>query len=139
MGRFNKDTPTAFQNLSKEQLEAVRAKGREKKKQAIKRKKAMKDLMILLLSQKATVKEIEAVKEVLPPEYAEEIDKQTVMLVRQLQKAISKGDTKAAEFCQSTAGEKPTDVVEVNGSNGIVYITPEMQESVDKHIKDMIE
>ena len=136
---FNKDTPTAFQNLPKEDLRKLQKKGSEKGVKSRFAKKTMKEIFSVLLELKATDQEKEVLAKLLPGMDAEEITKKVALCARQLQNAISKGDNKSADFVRETVGEAPERNINVNGGvERVVYITAEQTKATDKHIDDVI-
>lgn len=138
MPRFTKETPTAFHNMTEERQREIAKIGNEKSQESKRMKKTMKEIMKMLLEEKPTQQEVDAVRNFLPTLDVDEINKTTVMLFRQLQKAISKGDTKAATFVRDTAGEKPVETFELTPNEKTVYITPDMDSETQKHIESMI-
>lgn len=137
--RFNKDDPRAFQNLPKERMREIAAMGSAAGREAKKAKKSMREILQWILEQKPTDEEIKAAQKILPDVDASELNKNTIMLLRQVHKAISLGDTKAASFVRDTSGEKPVDVLETTGGERIVYVTPAMNKATQEHIDKMIE
>lgn len=138
MPRFTKETPTAFQNLPEETKREIQRKGSKAGNEAKKRYKTMEACMQYLLSLQATEDEKENVKKLFPDIDVDMIDKNLVLCSRQLQKGISKGDTKAANFVRDTSGQKPSDTVTLSGNSNVMYITPDMDAKTQKHIEDMI-
>jgi len=106
---------------------------------AKKEKKSMREILQWLLEQKPTDEEIKAAQKIVPDIDTSELNKNVILLLRQIHKAISLGDTKAAAFVRDTSGEKPADVLETSGGERIVYVTPAMNKATQEHIDKMIE
>lgn len=137
--KFDKDDPRAFQNLSKERMKEIATMGSIAGHKAKKEKKSMREILQWLLEQKPTDEEIKAAQKILPDVDTTVLNKNIIMLLRQIHKAISLGDTKAATFVRDTSGEKPVDVLETTGGERIVYVTPAMNKATQDHIDKMIE
>lgn len=136
---FNKDTPTAFQNLSEEDKRKIQKKGSEAGVKARFAKKTMKEIFSVLLELQATDQEKEVLSKLLPGMDASAITKKVALCARQLQNAISKGDNKSADFVRETVGEAPEKNINVNGGvERVVYISKEQEKAVDEHIDDII-
>ena len=136
---FNKNTPTAFQNLSEEDKRKIQKKGSEAGVKARFAKKTMKEIFSVLLELPATENEKEVLAKLLPGMKSEEITKKVALCARQLQNAISKGDNKSADFVRETVGEAPEKNINVNGGlERVVYVTTEQTKATDKHIDDVI-
>lgn len=136
---FDKNTPTALQNLSKEELRKRASNGGKNSVKSRFAKKTMKEIFSVLLELKATDQEKEVLSKLLPGMDAEEITKKVALCARQLQNAISKGDNKSADFVRETVGEAPERSINVNGGvERVVYITADQQKATDKHIDDVI-
>jgi len=139
MPRFNKDTPTAFQNMTEERQREISRMGVEANKQKAEDRRSMKDIMNWLLEQKPTEDEIRVAQKLFPNVDVKELNKKAMIAARQIHKAIADGNTKSAVFVRDTSGEKPVDVFETTGGERIVYITADMNKATQSHIDSMIE
>lgn len=102
---FNKDTPTAFQNLTEEQRKAVAANGGRKSGIAKRKKKSIRECMKMLGQMKCTPREIEQIKKAFPELDDDEMTKNCLVSAAMYQKAAS-GDTQAFSKITETTGEK---------------------------------
>ena len=102
---FNKDTPTAFQNLTEEQRKAVAAEGGRKSGIAKRKKKSIRECMKMLGQMKCTPREIEQIKKAFPELDDDEMTKNCLVSAAMYQKAAS-GDTQAFSKITETTGEK---------------------------------
>lgn len=101
---------------SKKEVREIGRKGGVKSGQVRREKKEMREVaqMVLNLLPKISKSNKEALASLGIPE--NEMTLQLIAVYRQSQKAAS-GDLKALEFLRDTAGEKPTDKVDVNEVN----------------------
>ena len=127
--------------LSKEEAMKRGSAGGKKSGEVRAEKRLLKDTIEMLLKSKPTPEIVD--------QYAERFgfnpkDLQEVITGGLIQKAMC-GDAKAFEVLRDTAGQKPIDKKEITGADGEpltvkkVYITPEQQAEVEKHIKGVIE
>lgn len=103
--RFNKETPTAFQNLSEEERKQIAANGGHKSGETKKRKKSIRECLKMLGQMNCTDKEIEHIKKYFPELENDEMTKNLLISAAMYQKA-AQGDTKAFEKITETTGEK---------------------------------
>lgn len=121
-----------IQNLKTPSTEEARSRGRKggiASGKARKEKKAMKETLKALLSLPLDQREavdIEAIQDLTALEGGN-ITVQEAIMLKQIQKAMD-GDTKAAEYVRDTAGEKPTDKVELNNKIDIDERISEIEE-----------
>lgn len=120
------------QNLKPPSTAEARSRGRKggiASGKARKEKKAMKEtlkaLLALPLDQREVV-DIEAIQDLTALDGGN-ITVQEAIMLKQIQKAMD-GDTKAAEYVRDTAGEKPTDKVELNSKIDIDEKINEIEE-----------
>lgn len=120
------------QNLKPPTTAEARSRGRKggiASGKARKEKKAMKEtlktLLALTLDQRGVV-DIEAIQDLTALDGGN-ITVQEAIMLKQIQKAMD-GDTKAAEYVRDTAGEKPTDKVEMNSKIDIDEKINEIEE-----------
>lgn len=99
-----------FNTLSKEEARKIQSAGGKASAKAIKKKKKMKEAMECLMSSKIVVKDIAKILKEMGFE-DDELNNQLAVAYSQMDKAIVQQDTKAAEFCRNTMGEKPIDVM----------------------------
>lgn len=139
MAKFDKNTPTALQNLTEEQRRDMAKKGAKASVEAKKEKKTMREILNMLLELKATEKEAEVFSDLLPGMNKKDITKKMALCARLMQNAISKGDSRSADFVRDTIGEAPEKNINVNGGvERVVYITAEQEEATNKHIEEVI-
>lgn len=96
-------------------------------------KKAMKDTLKALLTlplDESQVADIETIKSLAALE-GKNITVQEAILLQQVKKAMN-GDTKAAEYVRDTAGDKPTDKVELNSKIDLDEKINEIEEYMKK-------
>lgn len=89
--------------------------------EAKRKKKAMRDTLEILLGMPLAKKRCYEVEEIesFAKLKGKNIDVQTAILIRQVQKAMS-GDLSSAEFVRDTVGEKPRDGLDVGGAIPVV-------------------
>lgn len=98
-----------------EQREIARQGGISSGK-ARRQKRTMKDTMSILMSmavKEGDIPDIEEIKSVAELNKLN-MDIETAICIKQAMKAVKNGDTKAAEFCRDTSGNKPVDKVVVS-------------------------
>lgn len=105
MAKFNKDTPTAFQNLSEERRRELARIGQAGQVRHKKMQKSIRECLKMLGQMKCTDKEIEVIKRVFPDVPDEELTKNCLVSVAMYQKA-AQGDTRAFGKITETTGEK---------------------------------
>ena len=93
-------------------------KGGKKSVQVRRQRKAFKESLEMLLEMKAPEKIAAQIKNTLPKLKDKDLNYQNAILVSLLQQAV-KGNTKAVELIRDTIGEKPKEVVEINGNEQI--------------------
>ena len=107
-----------FSDMTPEERRECGRQGGLKSGEVRRRKRAMKDTLSLLLSmpmKKGKAADIDAVTsfEALK---GKNINVQEAMLVKMIQTFMKTGDPKLAEFIRDTVGDKPTDVVNIEGN-----------------------
>lgn len=105
MPRFNKDTPTAFQNVGEERARELGRLGQKRQVENNRRRKTIRECLKMLGQMKCTPKEVEVIKRVFPDIDDEELTKNCLVSVAMYQKA-AQGDTKAFGKITETTGEK---------------------------------
>ena len=103
--RFNKDTPTAFQNMSEEEHKAVAANGGRKSGESKRKKKSIRECLKMLGQMKCTPREMEIIKKAFPEIEDEEMTKNCLVSAAMYQKAAL-GDTQAFGKITETTGER---------------------------------
>lgn len=103
--RFNKDTPTAFQNMSEEDHKAASANGGRKSGESKRKKKTIRECLKMLGQMKCTPREMEIIKKAFPELDDEELTKNCLISAAMYQKAAL-GDTQAFSKITETTGEK---------------------------------
>lgn len=93
-----------FDTLTEEQQRAIRSKGGKASAEAKRKKKELKELLEIALSQ--------------PSENNPDIDRWTEVTAALVKKAMA-GDTKAFELVRDTIGQKPTDKIEADVKNDV--------------------
>lgn len=104
--------------LSKEEAKRRGSLGGKKSVESRRQRKAFKESLEILLSMKAPDKIAAQIKNTLPKLKDKDLNYQNAILVSLLQQAV-KGNTKAVELIRDTIGEKPKEVVEINGNEQI--------------------
>ena len=100
--------------LSKEELKKRQSNGGKKSGQVRRERKAFKESLLMLLEMKAPEQIGVQIKKTMPKLKDKDLNYQNAILVSLLQQAV-KGNTKAVELIRDTIGEKPKEVVEING------------------------
>lgn len=108
--------------LSNEELKRRQSNGGKKGSEARRQKKLLRETLEELLSMN-------------DPATGE--NNQQAINVALLKQAL-KGNTKAYEVIRDTLGQKQPEKVETNATVQKVFITPQEQQEVDKHIDDVI-
>lgn len=128
--RFNKDTPTAFQNMSKEAHKKAASNGGKQSGIVRAKKRSIRECLKMLGRMKCTEKEIEHIKKFFPDLDDDEMTKNCLVSASMYQKA-AQGDTQAFGKIIETTGEK-TITVAGDPDNPVAQTVL----SIDK-IKDM--
>ena len=95
---------------------------------ARRKKKSMQELAKMMMQMQASPQHTKLVKGIFPDLNPEEITNSAVMVARQMEKAISKNDTRAFESVRDTGGEMP-----VNKTQDITPII-EVKDEKDKKL-----
>ena len=103
--RYNKDTPTAFQNMSEEAHKAAAANGGRKSGESRRRKKSIRECLKMLGQMQCTPREMETIKKAFPELADDEMTKNCLVSAAMYQKAAA-GDTQAFGKITETTGEK---------------------------------
>ena len=120
--------PCEYQ-LSKEEAK----KGGINSGKARRQKRTMKDTMSILMSmavKEGDIPDIEEIKSVAELNKLN-MDIETAICIKQAMKAVKNGDTKAAEFCRDTSGNKPVDKVVVS------EVSQEVIDEVEKIVNEI--
>lgn len=104
--------------LSKEEAKRRGSIGGKKSVASRRQRKAFKESLEMLLEMKAPERIATQIKNTLPKLKDKDLNYQNAILVSLLQQAV-KGNTKAVELIRDTIGEKPKEVVEINGNEQI--------------------
>lgn len=100
-------------------------------------KKAFKELAQLMLDTIPDEQSIASVKKLFPQLDEKEINAKVLLLAKQYERAVKKGDTRAFEALRDTAGEKPIDKQEIK-SEGVNFSTIDLSSLTDEDIKKYI-
>ena len=95
-------------------------------------KRSMKDTMSILLDmavKKGDIPDIEKIQSVAELNNLN-MDVNTAICIKQALKAVKDGDTRAAEFCRDTSGNKPVERVQV------AEVSQEVIDEVEKAVLD---
>ena len=114
-----------------EQREIARQGGINSGK-ARRQKRTMKDTMSILLDmavKKGDIPDIEKIQSVAELNNLN-MDVNTAICIKQALKAVKDGDTRAAEFCRDTSGNKPVERVQV------AEVSQEVIDEVEKAVLD---
>ena len=115
-----------------EELKAITTKGGINSGKARRQKRTMKDTMSILMSmavKEGDIPDIEEIKSVAELNKLN-MDIETAICIKQAMKAVKNGDTKAAEFCRDTSGNKPVERVQV------AEVSQEVIDEVEKAVLD---
>ena len=133
-----------FNKRSKDEAKKMGSKGGKKSGEVRKKAKTFKELTQKLLSTpiQSDEKVMKFIKELFPDIKDKEITARFAMIIRQIEKAIKKGDSKAFEVIRDTAGEKPVNLLGNDPDNPF----PESNTNIfnfskltDKELKKLIE
>lgn len=120
-------------NQSRKEAEKNGKKGGIESGKIRRRKRTLREIADLILSKKITPRTIEILSKFYPDEKPEQITNDMAMVMRQVEKAIRKGDTRAYEVLQATVGEKPVDkVINLNADLELDEQDEEMLKEVAK-------
>ncbi len=105
-----------FRDLPAEKQKAIAAAAGKKSGEARRMKKTFRNIAKSILDLQATEEVAAKVKKFFPGLPENEIDNRAAMICAQLARALE-GDSKAFEVIRDTAGEKPTDRIELKNVN----------------------
>lgn len=128
-------------NLTSEEASRMGKLGAEASIKAKKRKKALKELTQIMMDCKPTDSLVNEIKQVFPDLDVEDITNRALMIRKQMDKAVMDGDSKAFEILRDTAGEKPSDKLEMTGRDGeplnMKYeLAPATKEAIEEQKKE---
>lgn len=132
---FNKDTPTAMQNLPEDVRKQYASNGGKKSGEAKRKKKTIRECLKMLGQMKCTPREIEIIKKAFPEIDDEELTKNCLVSAAMYQKA-AQGDTQAFSKITETTGEKTITVA--GDPDNPIAATPLSIEKI-KELKNEIE
>lgn len=115
----NEQNLKPFSELTESEQREIRRKGGQASGEARRKKRSMEETMRILLSmsiKEGDVPDIEEIQSIAKLNGLN-VDMETALLMGQLNKAVKKQDTRAAEFVRDTSGQKPTDKVEQLNTN----------------------
>jgi hypothetical protein len=101
-----------------EELRSMTKKGGINSGIARRKKKTFAELAKAMMDCKPTETQLKMIKEVFPDLEIEEVTNRALMIQKQMDKAVTDGDTKAFEVLRDTIGEKPSDKLEMTGRDG---------------------
>ena len=105
-----------FRDLPAEKQKAIAAAAGKKSGEARRMKKTFRNIAKSILDLQAPEEVATKVKKFFPGLPENEIDNRAAMICAQLARALE-GDSKAFEVIRDTAGEKPTDRIELKNVN----------------------
>ncbi len=105
-----------FRDLPAEKQKAIAAAAGKKSGEARRMKKTFRNIAKSILDLQAPEEVAAKVKKFFPGLPENEIDNRAAMICAQLARALE-GDSKAFEVIRDTAGEKPTDRIELKNVN----------------------
>ncbi|NDK07854.1 hypothetical protein EOM39_01250 [Candidatus Gracilibacteria bacterium] len=121
---------------SKQERTEIGRKGAEATNRIKRQKKTFAEISQQLLDMKVKNDKLRDIVKIFFPDIEDdEITAKMVMIARQYEKAVKKGDTRAFEVIRDTAGEKPTEKIEnttemtIKGQD-VVEFTKELRESL---------
>lgn len=132
---FNKDTPTALQNLPEERRKEIAANAGRKSGEAKRKKKTIRECLKMLGQMKCTPREMEIIKKAFPELDDEELTKNCLISAAMYQKAAL-GDTQAFSKITETTGEK---TISLAGDSDNPIAATTLSIGKIKDIKDAIE
>jgi hypothetical protein len=126
---------------SKEKAQRLGALGGKASGESKRRKKAFKELAQIMMDCKPVDSLAEELKQIFPDLDIEDITNRVLMLRKQMDKAVFEGDSKAFEILRDTAGEKPSDKLEMTGKDGeplnMKYeLAPATKEAIEEQKKE---
>lgn len=100
------------------------------------KRKAFREIAKELIGLAPPIKVAKAINKMTPELQVENIDVATAMLQMQIYNAL-KGDTRAFEIIRDTAGEKPSENINVKSETPIVNVTAEQIQAVIQNINTL--
>lgn len=132
---FNKDTPTALQNLPEDVRKQIASNAGKKSGEAKRRKKTIRECLKMLGQMKCTPREMEIIKKSFPQLDDEELTKNCLISAAMYQKAAL-GDTQAFSKITETTGEK---TISLAGDPDNPIVETSLSIAKIKDIKDAID
>lgn len=111
----------SFRTMSPEEQRAIASAGGKKSAENKQKRKQMKEALNELLQVVVDKKRLLNVDQIkmVAEEQDIEVDAQTAMLVAMVNRVITAGDVRAAEFIRDTVGEKPVEAVQVEQTQSL--------------------
>ena len=126
--------------MTREELQAAGRLGGKKSGETKRRKKAMKEVLGVLLDmpmKAGKAADVEAIKNFAALR-GRNITVSEAILIAQIQRALQ-GNVPSAEFIRDTSGQKPVEDINMSGSVGLVQIiddVPDEDEDDDEYFTD---
>lgn len=126
--------------MTREELQAAGRLGGKKSGETRKRKKAMKEVLGVLLDmpmKAGKAADVEAIRNFAALR-GRNITVSEAILIAQIQRALQ-GNVQSAEFIRDTSGQKPVEDINMSGSVGLVQIiddVPDEDEDDDEYFTD---
>lgn len=133
MPRGNPEQLNSFNKMTPEQRRELGRQGGIKSGETKRRKKAMKDILGVLLDmpiKPGKAADMEAIKNFAALK-GKNITVSEAILIAQLQKALQ-GNVQSAEFIRDTSGQKPVEDINMTGSLDMVQIIDDIPDTEDE-------
>lgn len=137
MPRGNPEQLHQFDKMTPEQRRELGRQGGIKSGETKRRKKAMKDILSVLLDmpiKPGKAADMEAIKNFAALK-GKNITVSEAILIAQLQKALQ-GNVQSAEFIRDTSGQKPVEDINMTGSLDMVQIIDNIPDTEDEDDDD---
>lgn len=136
MTRHGQENLKPYHEMTAEQRREFHSKGGKASQAAAKKRKTMRDAILMMLDSKPTPAMMDA--------FAEKFDFNPKDLRELITGGLflkaAAGDVKAYEAIRDTAGEKPETKTTIDGGLAVqkVFVTEKEKKNADKHIDDVI-
>lgn len=132
-GRVENLIPTT--ELTEEEAREMGRRGGIASGKARREKKSFREAMEILLEQLVERKDKDG-------NVLEKVPRIDAICLKQIEKALSKGDTKAAKFCVDVVTPKKLEITGADGApleSKVKYVTAQSLEEITNHIKEVID
>ena len=123
-----------------EELRAMTIKAGKASGVARRKKKTFAEIAKAMMDCKPNQEQLKVLKGIFPQINPDDITNRTLMIKKQIDKAVKDGDTKSFEVLRDTVGEKPSDKLEMTGKDGETLnmryeLSPATKKTIDEQKK----